>query len=237
MPSPSPDTTEHERIRKVYDDYASSDKHKRIWGNSAASRFMHQAKWRDIADVLHEARFDARAGAVLDIGAGGGAECSRLRDVGVPEDRLVGMDLLKRLAAQARRAHPWLASIQGDARRLPFRGESVALVYQSTMLSSVLDPDLRRDMLAEIGRVLRPGGHFLSYDTRYPNPWNPNTRPLRAGELRAAFPGWRFWIRSTNGIPQIIRLLAPLSMTLCRAVERIPPLRSHLRVLARKPLP
>jgi ubiquinone/menaquinone biosynthesis C-methylase UbiE len=171
----------------------------------------------------------------LDIGAGGGDDCSRMTGVGLPRHRIVGVDLLARRLRDSRRSHPWLSVIQGDARHLPFRPGSLSLVYQSTMLSSVLDGALRKDILAEIVRVLRPGGHFLSFDTRYRNPWNPHTRPVPASELREAFAGWRLWIRSANGIPQLIRLLAPVSLALCRAVESLPVLRSHLLVLARKP--
>jgi len=244
MPSPSADTSlgtngsdsiERERICKVYDGYASSEKHRRMWADTPASRFMLEGKRARIATLLREAQFDPRGGMCLDVGAGGGDDCNWITGIGVPGDRIVGMDLLQQSLRRAQESQPWLAVIQGDARHLPFREGVLSLVYQSTMLSSVLEGGLRRGMLAEVGRVLRPGGFFLSYDTRYPNPWNPNTRPLRALELRAAFTGWQLWIRSANGIPHLIRLLAPVSLALCRVVESIPPLRSHLLVLARKP--
>lgn len=230
-----PGRTEHQRIRDVYESYASSPKHRRIWTDTPASRFMQEGKWARIARLLEKAQFDPQSGMCLDLGSGGGDECRWILGIGVPGDRLVGIDLLATHLRQARRGLPWLSLIQGDAGRLPLREGSIAFVYQSTMLSSVLDGRLRRAMLEEVGRVLRPGGIFLSYDTRYPNPWNPNTRPLRARELRAAFAGWRVWVQSANGIPQLIRLLAPLSLALCRLVERVPPLRSHLVVAARKP--
>ena len=229
--------SERTRIRDVYDGYAASDKYRRLWADTAASRFMVERKWEGIASLLREARFDPRSGPCLDVGAGSGDDCTRIKDIGVPGDMIVGMDLLGRALQRARLAHPWLALLQGDAGRLPFRADSLALVYQSTMLSSVLDRGWRRTVLAEVGRVLRPGGYFLSFDTRYPNPWNRHTRPLPASELRAAFPGWGVWIRSANGIPQILRLLAPISLGLCRAVESLPALRSHLLVVARKPAP
>jgi len=229
------DGSERERIRRVYDGYASSSKHRRIWADTPASRFLLDAKWARIAALLQEAQFDPGAGVCLDIGAGGGDDCSRITGLAVPDDGIVGMDLLVPRLMQSRRAYPWLRVLQGDARHLPFREESLSLVYQSTMLSSVLDASLRRSVFGEIGRVIRPGGFFLSFDTRYPNPWNPHTRPVRVAELRAAFTGWRLWIRSANGIPQLIRLLAPVSLALCRAVESLPVLRSHLLVLTRKP--
>jgi SAM-dependent methyltransferase len=103
------------------------------------------------------------------------------------------------------------------------------------MISSVLDSRLRERIFAEIGRILRPGGVFISYDTRYPNPWNSNTRPVRLGELRRAFGGWRQSTESITGIPQIVRVLAPLSVAAGRLVGTLPPLRSHRLFVAVKP--
>ena len=234
-PSRDADLREQARIREVYDGYATSEKHRRIWTDNAASRFMQESKWTRIAGLLQEACLDPTAGMCLDLGAGGGDECRWIQAVGVPGDQIVGLDLLEGHLRLARRAVPWVKLIQGDARHLPFPEGRFSLVYQSTMLSSVLDRGLRSIILKEVGRVLRPGGLFVSFDTRYPNPWNPNTRPLSAQELRAAFAEWRIWARSVNGIPQLIRLLAPVSLSLCRLVESIPPLRSHLLFVARKP--
>jgi len=83
--------------------------------------------------------------------------------------------------------------------------------------------------------VMTPGGIFLSYDTRYPNPWNRHTRPLPAPELSRAFEGWFMETWSLTGLPPLLRLLAPWSLPLCRALESVPVLRSHLLTLARKP--
>ncbi len=83
--------------------------------------------------------------------------------------------------------------------------------------------------------VLRPGGAFISYDMRYPNPWNRHTRRLALSELRSAFAGWKLSTESVTGIPQIIRPLSRVSLQLCRLVEAVPIFRSHLLAFARKP--
>jgi ubiquinone/menaquinone biosynthesis C-methylase UbiE len=223
------------RVREVYDAYATNEKYRRLWANSPASRFMQEHKWARIRSLLREAAFDPLAGPCLDLGSGGGDECRWIVTAGIPRERIVAFDLLEKHVRMARQGLPGIKVIQGDARHLPFPDDCFSFVYQSTMLSSVLDQGLRRVMLEEVRRVLSPGGMFLSFDTRYRNPWNPHTRPLPAHELRSAFAGWPIWVRSANGIPQLIRLLAPVSELLCRAVEGVPPLRSHLLVAARKP--
>lgn len=143
------------------------------------------------------------------------------------------LDLGRLRAARAR--HPWLRALAGNGTKLPFRDATFDVVYQSTVISSVLDSARRTAILREAGRVLRSGGLLVSYDMRYPNPWNRHTRPLRASEVRSALPGWQMNVTSLTGIPQIIRPLSRISLSLCRLVEAVPALRSHLLVIARKP--
>jgi SAM-dependent methyltransferase len=126
-------------------------------------------------------------------------------------------------------------AVLGNATFLPLATASVMVVYQSVMLSSVVDPGLRSRIYAELTRVIAPGGLFVSYDVRYRNPWNPNTRPIALGELRRAFAGWRQTHRTLTGIPQVLRVLAPRSRALCRLFEAVPIFRSHRLFVAEKP--
>jgi len=224
---------EQARLQTVYRGYDSDPRYKRIW-SGAAARFELEHKWQEIARVLAEEGVRVETARLLDLGAGGGADCERFRGLGFRADRIVAVDLLAEFARGARASHAWLTSIQADASRLPFRAGSFDLVYQSTMISSVLDASWRKRILGEVDRVLAPGGLFLSYDTRYPNPWNRNTRPLTASELRGAFTGALVKVRSTTPIPQLMRLFMRLSDAACRALQKIPPLRSHLLAVIRK---
>ena len=229
------DRREHERVRKIYSGQYSEPYYQRIWGKNAAAAFMVERKWGLIGRALGKAGFVAARARILDLGAGEGGDCARFVEIGCARERILALDLVESYARSARRARPWLNCLLGDATRLPFPGASLDLVYQSTMLSSVLDPARRSSILGEAARVLKPGGWFMSYDTRYPNPWNPHTRPLRPVEFRSAFPGWKLSQWSLTGIPQLLRLVAPWSLRACHAIETIPILRSHLLVLARKP--
>ena len=225
---------ERDRIERVYSEYSLDPYYNRIWTGDTA-RFLLERKWRDIVRALEGEGMDPSRACVLDIGAGSGDDCDRFRRLGVKPERLVAIDLLGNYARAAKGGYAWLATVQADAAVLPFLDGSFDIVYQSTMLSSVLDRDRRRRILREVGRVLAPGGVFLSYDTRYPNPWNRNTRPVPAAEFRAAFPGFGIRVGSTTPIPQLVRFLRFLPRIAWHAVERFPPLRSHLMVAVRKP--
>lgn len=234
-PAPGDDRAERERLARVYDTYASDPYYRRIWSASAASNFMSDGKWKAIAGILRDMGLNAVQARVLDLGAGEGKDCAHFMGLGVKEGRVLALDILQPRARRARQAHAGLASLVGNAEHLPFVNESFDVVYQSTMLSSVLDSHRRARILDEVRRVLRSGGIFLSYDVRYPNPWNRNTRSVRGSEIKDAFAGWPVQLRSVTALPPLVRLLAPVSTLACRALESVAPLRSHLLAVARKP--
>jgi len=236
--SRSPERTlkaERERIQRVYEEYNASDYHRQIWGEGPVSRLILDHKWERIGSILRSSRLSLGAARILDIGAGEGRDAARFRDLGAEARRILAFDLRQFSLRAGRNDQPWLSAVCGDACQLPFRSDSFDIAYQSTMISSILIPSVRRRILEEIGRVVAPGGFFLSYDTRYPNPANRNTMPLRLTELTEAFKGWSVRTWSITAIPQLQRLVGRISLGGCRALERIPILRSHLLVLIGKP--
>jgi ubiquinone/menaquinone biosynthesis C-methylase UbiE len=230
-----PPTGEAERIRRVYAAYDSDTRRRALWSDNAASRFEKARKWEAVAGLLRGFARMHPGSWVVDLGAGVRTDSVRIAEVAPGLGGIVAIDILYEQIAAAGKAGPLLRPLVADGTRLPLADASVGLVYQSTMLSSVLRADLRSTIFVEIRRVLRPGGIFLSCDTRLPNPWNRHTRPVRLAELQAGFAGWPQTSRSLTGIPQILRLLAPWSLPLCRMVEALPPLRSHRLFAAAKP--
>jgi ubiquinone/menaquinone biosynthesis C-methylase UbiE len=103
---------------------------------------------------------------VLEVscGAGGGASYI-MRTLGPAS--YTGLDLNPASIDLARKRHnvPGLDFVQGDAQNLPFPDESFDAVVN--VEASHQYPDFAR-FLAEVARVLRPGGHFLYTDNRRP---------------------------------------------------------------------
>jgi len=145
-----------------------------------------------------------------------------------------GVDLLTDRVEAARRIEPCLDVRQADASALPFEEASFDLVCQLTVFTSILDDGMRRAVAREMVRVLRPGGVVVSYDFRVTRD-RRNTRPLRAAELIALFPGFTVDARRVTLIPPLARALAGRSWMLCELLEAIPLLRTHELVLLRKP--
>ncbi len=125
---------------------------------------------------------------VLDCGCGMGFHLlvlAALRDL-----RLVGLDPDAGRLEQAQREVPEAELVEGDAQSLPFADESFDKVLMTEVLEHI--PDDRR-ALAEVRRVLRPGGVLaLSVpNSRYPFWWDPingiwsrlGGAPIRRGPL------------------------------------------------------
>jgi SAM-dependent methyltransferase len=136
------------------------------------------------AALLAELRA-AGAGRLLEVGIGTGRITRPLMERGV---RVAGVDIaprmLERLRAQLtpRHAAPDLAL--GDATRLPFRDGSFRAALAVHVFHLVSD---WRAALAELRRVIAPGGVFIHHVTRYlgENPWRASldARDRVLGEL------------------------------------------------------
>ena len=99
-------------------------------------------------------------GALLDAGCGRGdrlADCARAR----PETRLCGIDCDGENAAAAREACPGAEIVTGDVCALPWPERCFDAALCECTLSLLEDPAA---CLAELWRVLRPGGVLLLSD-------------------------------------------------------------------------
>ena len=117
--------------------------------------------------------------------------------------------------------------VVADGARLPVGDKTFDVVMQVTMFTSILDPALRRQVAAEMQRVLAPGGCILWYDFFLDNPRNADVRGVGRKELRSLFPGSHLSLRRVTLAPPLGRAVAPRSVLLARALEAVPLLRSH----------
>ena len=118
---------------------------------------------------------------VLDIGCGTGSLAILVRRLH-PGVEVVGLDpderALARARRKARRAEVGLQLDWGFADRLPYPDESYDRVFSSFMLHH-LGRDEKEGTLAEVRRVLRPGGRFHLVDFASPHA-APHARTARA---------------------------------------------------------
>ena len=125
---------------------------------------------------------DHRGVAILDLACGSGAFLNNLA-AAFPRARLVGVDLSGPYLEEARRRSGLETLVQANAERLPFADASldaVACVY----LFHELPPKVRAAVVAEIARVLKPGGLMAFADSLQP------VDEPRMGRLLEAFPAY-----------------------------------------------
>lgn len=143
------------------------------------ARERQRAYWNSVADAkafttpfqadlfIHYVPRDA---AVLDVGCGYGRTLGALRDAGYR--RLLGLDFSDRLLARGRALHPDIEFRLQTGRNLdlPDASQDAAILF--AVLTCLVDDGEQRHLMAEIARVLKPGGvlyvndFLLNNDTR-----------------------------------------------------------------------
>lgn len=171
---------------------------------------------------------------VLEVGCGSGMNLLRFLMWGVAPENLVGAELLPERCVAARHHLPAAATVlEGDASAMAF-DEPFDVVLQSTTLSSILDPDLRRRLAKAMWDATASGGAVLSYDFAVNNPKNPDVRKVTVAQLRELFPEGVAVVRRTTLAPPIGRRVGRWPR-LYKVLSKVPPLMSHRLVMIEKP--
>jgi ubiquinone/menaquinone biosynthesis C-methylase UbiE len=137
--------------------------------SSVERAFCCGAVWRSSsATIARELRTQRLGRDILEIGAGSGSVAKQLLSSN-PELGWTAIDidpLMVHAAAARLREFPNASTKTADATALPFPGDSFDSVVSCLMLHHIIDWERA---VAEVARVLRPGGTFVGYDlTRTP---------------------------------------------------------------------
>jgi len=100
---------------------------------------------------------DVAGKRVLDLGCGVGFFGGTAQQRGA---RVTGLDFSAVALQLCRQRQPQMAVLRGDATRLPFASGSFDVVLLNDIIEHLAE-DLGRAMLAEVFRVLRPGGRLV----------------------------------------------------------------------------
>ncbi len=152
-----------------------------------------------------------RAARVLDLGCGAGDSVDLFRSVD-PQVSWVGADI-EDSAEVAGRTRTDAEFVSFNGRRLPFEDSSFELVYCKQVLEHVEHP---RELIAEVARVLRPGGHLAgstsqleAFHSRSVFNWTPygltrvaEDAGLRVVELRPVIDGFTLVAWRALGLPR-----------------------------------
>jgi len=228
---------EAERIRAAYARREEQGLEGRYSYWEPANLYLYQGRERALVSLLADAGLLPMTNLrVLDVGCGEGAVLRDLLRFGARPENMVGVDLLVSRLARARALNAGMAFVVADAADLPYPDAGFDLLLAFTLLSSIVDVEVRGAAASEMLRVLRPGGVLIIYDF-WVNPRNPDVRPLRRAEVRRLFPGCAFNWRRVTLAPPLLRLLAgsaPGGWVACYLLEKLPFLCTHFLVTITK---
>ena len=200
---------------------------------SAAERYIHESRDAALFALLRRNGIATLAGLrIVELGCGSGSLLRTLLGHGADTTRLHGIDIDRAALTHASGSAGSTASAAASAAALPYRGATFDLAFAFTALSSMPDDSVRAAAADEAMRVLRPGGLLVVYDF-WINPFNRRTRSISSAELRRLFPNASVEIEHVTLAPPITRALGGRT-SLCRMLERLPGLRTHLLTAVRK---
>jgi len=224
---------------RIQDAYTRRRQHRRdrvsSWSD-ASYVYAMQDRERRVLTQLQRLGVRLAETRVLEVGCGTGAWIRDLIKWGVPPENIWAVDLQPEALSEAR--HRSAAGVHLEccsAASLPFATASFDLVLQATMFSSILEPDVRRIVAAEMLRVAGQDGSILWYDLRVNNPWNSDVRGIGRAEVAELFPRCRIDLRRIWLAPPLARWIAPRSYVVWLLLASVPWLCTHYLGTIRKP--
>ena len=181
--------------------------------------------WHDLSPLrLHE------------VGCGAGSNLLELIQLGFRPEHLSAVELLPERHAEARARLPEAVSLlQGDALALSPTPQSVDIVLQATVFSSLLDAAFQQRLAASMWAAVKPGGGVLWYDFTVDNPRNRDVRGVPLARVRQLFPQGRVQARRVTLAPPIARAVVRLHPSLYTLFNTLPLLRTHVLCWIAKP--
>lgn len=130
-----------------------------LWRRGDLVAEYDHAQLRPVEVLLLVRHREALSGRVLEIGPGAGRVTRYLAEL---SRDLHAVDVMPEMVERTREVVPSATVSQGDVRRMPqYAPASFDAVVATCNVLDALDPHGRQQALAEIGRVLVPGGLVL----------------------------------------------------------------------------
>lgn len=220
---------EHEELGQIVGRYARRVDDGRYSMLRTEVYLAHQERFASFIRILRRSFAIPPSQLMLvDVGCGTGGNLLDFLRIGFRPEHLVGLELLEQRVSEARRLLPSdVKIIGGDASAANIASESIDVVFQSVVFSSLLSDDFQRELAHQMWRWVRPGGGVLWYDFVYDNPRNPDVRGVSNHRIRKLFPEAHIKFRKVTLAPPLARATGKIGAPLHNLLHCFPFLRTH----------
>lgn len=123
---------------------------------------------------------------MLEIGAGAGNNLLFFKRIGFNWRNIFANELLEDRSLILKENFPSSIVHSGNAVELNYK-EYFDIVFQSTVFTSILRPEIKKMLADKMFAMTKPGGIILWYDFMYNNPSNKDVKGVGKSEVRALF--------------------------------------------------
>jgi predicted O-methyltransferase YrrM len=163
--------------------------------------------------------------SLIEIGAGNGGNINFFKQLNLPVEKLFANELQEDRLKNLHENHPDIQILSGDARTLlPNYSGAFDVVFQSTVFTSILDQEFKKDLASCCLQMLKPGGIVLWYDFAFDNPKNKDVKGIKKKEIMSLFPNCHIHFQKVTLAPPIGRRVGKLYPIF----NSLPFLRTHL---------
>ncbi len=125
----------------------------------------------------------------LEIGCGTGTNILQFIRYGFAPNKITANELLpERVDILRKKLSPQIDIVPGDASQVHFKKAPFDIILISTVFSSILDLDFKKELAEKTWKLLSPKGAILWYDFIYNNPRNPNVKGVSLREIKELYP-------------------------------------------------
>lgn len=171
-----------------------ADEHGTAGSSTMRDEVTREKELAAIERVLSHLDGNRALTTLLDAGCGNGLLLSQLRER-LPETELTGVEFSADMAELARgRGLERCEIVDGSVAELPFDDASFDVVVTERCLINLMDPGDQDAALAQIARVLRPGGHYVCVEAFSDGLANLNKAREELGLEPNQVPSHNLWI-------------------------------------------
>lgn len=226
---------EIERIKKVYEKRKKNIPKQLYSFFNDSYLFFHQRREWELLKLFKKYNVNSLyEKKILDVGCGSGSELRNLMRYGAQPKNPYGIELMRDRIETAKNLSPNMNFRCGDASKIPYEDESIDIIMQFTVFTSILDYEMKKNIAQEMLRVVKPDGTILWFDYHINNPKNPDVRGLKKKEIYKLFPRSHVCLKRIILAPPITRAIAPYSWLICHLLEKLKIFNTHYIGVIRK---